>query len=76
MTERRAANLAAKVLAAMVNMHPKMISHSKLKLENIMIEDDGDVSILDWGFCPLYEKNEMRCQYNTVYFLAPEAVES
>ena len=56
--------------------HQKGLVHKKLKLESILVSDDGKVKVLDWGFCPIFEgPNRSKSIYTYVFFQAPECVE-
>ena len=63
------------IMQAVKHMHGKLICHRDLKLDNILIMDNGKPKIIDFGFaiqCELTEKLKISC--GTLAYMAPEVV--
>jgi len=59
------------LIKALKNLHSLDIYHLDLKLENILINDDSNVIIIDYGFSQLKGENDSRGQ-GTPGYTAPE----
>lgn len=56
-------------------MHGKMVCHRDLKLDNIIVMDNGKPKIIDFGFavqCETAQKLKISC--GTLAYMAPEVV--
>jgi len=55
--------------------HAKQISHRDIKLENILMNEDGDLKIIDFGFSTCIPNNvKVRMFCGTPSYMAPEIV--
>lgn len=55
--------------------HSKNFVHRDLKLENILLTDEGDVKVIDFGFTREYSKNSLLSTYcGSVAYAAPEMI--
>ena len=56
-------------------MHSYQICHRDLKLENVMVTEQGRVRLIDFGFSFQCDKNDkMVISCGTPAFMAPEVV--
>ena len=56
-------------------MHSYQICHRDLKLENVMVTEQGRVHLIDFGFSVQCDKNDkMVISCGTPAFMAPEVV--
>lgn len=51
-----ALNYASQIVLGLANAHQNQIIHSDIKPQNIMLTDDGDIKILDFGIAGLVQK--------------------
>ena len=75
MEEKQAAVVCRKILSALEYMHGKGVAHRDIKLENIMIDKDGEVKLIDFGLATAYlsdQYNNMTDTVGTLYSMAPE----
>jgi serine/threonine protein kinase len=57
-TEYRAFDIFEQIISGLFFMHRKHIIHRDIKLENILLNEDGTVVIADFGFACRYEKKK------------------
>lgn len=56
-------------------LHKKGIAHRDLKLENILIDQDGYIRIIDYGLAKIIDDNQQAMSFcGTPEYLAPEMV--
>ncbi len=68
-------NIFKQTVNAIVYLHDLRIIHRDIKLENIMISDNGNVKIVDFGFAVKCKHGEYRTTYcGTTEYLAPEII--
>lgn len=63
------------IVQAVKLMHGKMVCHRDLKLDNIIVMDNGKPKIIDFGFavqCETAQKLKISC--GTLAYMAPEVV--
>ncbi|MFO0554825.1 MAG: serine/threonine-protein kinase [Polyangiaceae bacterium] len=74
--ERLVANLdiLMHVAAAAHYAHSKGVIHRDIKPENVMIGDEGEVYLVDWGIATLVDRPRSRSLVGTPRFLAPEMI--
>jgi serine/threonine protein kinase len=70
-----AAMICKKILLAVEYMHSKGVAHRDIKLENIMLDGNGEIKLIDFGLATAYlsdEYNNMTDKVGTLYSMAPE----
>jgi len=56
-------------------MHARNVAHRDLKIENILIDDDLDLKIADFGFAVYKNVNNLNSYRGTMTYMAPEIKE-
>lgn len=75
LSEERAYKLFRQVVAGIYYCHSRCIAHRDIKLENLLMDDNGNLKIIDFGFStciPNDKKVKMFC--GTPSYMAPEIV--
>ena len=72
-------NIAARVAAAIDDVHRQNVIHLDIKPSNILIQPDGNVVLIDFGLAhhtqlPDLMDEEFRLPYGTAPYMAPEQV--
>ncbi|KAG7193323.1 serine/threonine-protein kinase KIN2 [Scheffersomyces spartinae] len=71
--EKHARKFARGIVSALDYCHKNNVVHRDLKIENIMINQKGDIKIIDFGLSNLYSpKNLLKTYCGSLYFAAPE----
>ena len=73
--EREAAQIFKDIVEGIAYCHEKNVIHRDIKLENIMIDENGTIKIIDFGFSiviPKEKKLSIFC--GTPSYMAPEIV--
>ena len=65
-SEKEAAVLVRQILEAVAYMHSKGVVHRDLKLENIMLDEKGNVKIIDLGLATKYLSDEHKVMTDRV----------
>ncbi len=68
---------AAEILIALQVLQQKSIIYRDLKPDNVMIDSNGHIKLIDFGFAKILEqKNDMRTYTNcgTIGYTAPEVI--
>lgn len=60
------------ILSAVDYMHKKKICHRDLKLENMLLDKDGNIKIVDFGFACEFSEKKLSLLCGTPGYLAPE----
>jgi len=67
----------AQIIMALGELHSKGIMHRDLKLENIMVDEDGYIKLIDYGLAKIVANDELAMSYcGTPEYLAPEMVDN
>ena len=72
--ESEAAQIMKKLFQAINHCHANNISHRDIKPENIMIGEDGEVKLIDFGLSKKSKKSSMDTVVGTPYYVAPEVL--
>lgn len=71
--ERHARKHARGIALALDYCHKNNVVHRDLKIENIMINEQGDIKLIDFGLSNLYSSKTLLKTYcGSLYFAAPE----
>lgn len=66
------------LISAVSFMHSKGIAHRDIKPENVLLSDEGDLKLADFGLAALFKKGDQLRKCNTVCgsppYIAPEIV--
>ena len=66
----------AQVLIALEHMHEKNVVYRDLKLENILLQEDGYIQLIDFGLSAVLRGDARSMSMSgTVTYLAPEVLE-
>ncbi|MCF5778490.1 bifunctional protein-serine/threonine kinase/phosphatase [Pseudomonas poae] len=68
-------SIAERLLRAVGLLHRRQILHRDIKPENLLLGDDGELRVLDFGlaYCPGLSEDPMNTLPGTPSFIAPEA---
>lgn len=67
---------AVQIISAFGHLHKCNIVYRDLKLENVMLGEDGYVSLIDFGMARYLEKGELSSSIcGTKQYMAPEMIE-
>eukprot|EP00123_Amoebidium_parasiticum_P011882 comp20963_c0_seq1/m.28050 comp20963_c0_seq1/g.28050 ORF comp20963_c0_seq1/g.28050 comp20963_c0_seq1/m.28050 type:complete len:362 (-) comp20963_c0_seq1:354-1439(-) len=74
MSELKAIAIIRAVLSALAYLHAREIVHGDIKVENVMLNANGEVKITDFGFaCTTYAKHETTM--GTKEYMSPEMLQ-
>lgn len=73
MKESQALKFFIQLLSAVSYCHENGIVHRDLKIENVLIDTNGDVKLVDFGLSNFYDPSEkLKTFCGSLYFAAPE----
>ncbi len=75
LTEKEASSLIGQISSALAYCHNKSVTHRDIKMDNILIEDNGTTKLIDFGFSILSKKDvrlNMFC--GTPSYMSPEII--
>ena len=74
--EATTAFYAAQIAHMLSFLHTKNIIYRDLKLENLMLDENGYLILIDFGSCKIIEeKTEMQCSFDgSIDYMAPEVI--
>lgn len=73
--EPEAARLLQQLLAALACCHARDVVHRDVKLENVLLDGEGDARLIDFGLCGYYASGKsLRCHCGSPSYAAPEIV--
>ncbi|KAJ6822790.1 serine/threonine-protein kinase Aurora-3 [Iris pallida] len=72
--ERRSATYVASLARALVYCHEKKVIHRDIKLENLLLDIEGQLKIVDFGWA-VQSSAKRHTMCGTIDYLAPEMVE-
>jgi serine/threonine protein kinase len=65
----------SQMIDVMANMHSKGVVHRDLKLENILVDDNMNLKVADFGFATYKKINRLSSYRGTMTYMAPEIKE-
>ncbi|CAM9445170.1 unnamed protein product, partial [Chrysoparadoxa australica] len=72
--EREAHRLLLQVLEAVKYMHELGVVHRDIKLENVLLDENQDVKLVDFGFSAYSKGRRLRVFCGTPSYMAPEII--
>lgn len=78
-SEQETRFIMAQILSALSYLHAKKIAHRDIKLENILIDQFGKVTVIDFGLCAIQDSKDTKVQLRREWcgsdnYIAPEIV--
>ena len=75
MSEEEASLIMNKLMKALNYCHSNNIMHRDIKPQNIVIGDDGEYKLVDFGFAKVQQQPREKLEtLGTPYYLAPEVI--
>ncbi|RVD92700.1 Ser Thr kinase Kin1 [Tubulinosema ratisbonensis] len=73
MSEIDCRRIFRQIISAVVYIHKNGVAHRDLKIENILVDINGNVKLIDFGLANFYDElNGLRTFCGSLYFAAPE----
>lgn len=75
--EVEACHIMEKLLSAITHSHYKAVVHRDIKPENIMIGNDDEIKLIDFGLAhqSRFKTSKINTIVGTPYYMAPEVLE-
>jgi len=73
-SEKEASKFFTQIIAGVKYLHNTGIYHRDLKLENIMLDDQLNVKIVDFGLSAFDEGKALKRQCGSIHYIAPEVL--
>ena len=73
-SEKKARQFTAEILTAVHSLHKHNILHRDIKLENILVGDDGHIYVSGFGLCQPHFGGIERAMTGTPSYMAPEII--
>eukprot|EP01119_Soliformovum_irregulare_P004419 TRINITY_DN15412_c0_g1_i1.p1 TRINITY_DN15412_c0_g1~~TRINITY_DN15412_c0_g1_i1.p1 ORF type:complete len:257 (+),score=52.76 TRINITY_DN15412_c0_g1_i1:219-989(+) len=72
LTEVMAREIFKQLMDAVLHMHSKGVAHRDLKLDNVMVDSEGNVRVIDFGFCKTGGASHCTDRVGSIEYTAPE----
>jgi len=73
LTEEEARVIFLQIFEALNYAHNQSIIHRDIKLENILLDENNDIIIGDWGFADFWSiGKKIKCAWGSLFYAAPE----
>jgi len=73
LTEEEAREIFIQLIEALEYTHNKNIIHRDIKLENILLSENNEVIVGDWGFAGYWSNDKkIKCNWGSIFYAAPE----
>jgi len=73
LTEEKAREIFLQIIDALDYTHNKNIIHRDIKLENILLSENNEVILGDWGFAGYWSNDKkIKCNWGSINYAAPE----
>jgi MAP/microtubule affinity-regulating kinase len=75
LTERQAKPIFRQIIYGLAHIHSRNVLHRDIKLDNILLDQDGGVKICDFGVSKVIDKHKViNDQCGTPAYIAPEVI--
>ena len=61
-----------KLIKTIMYLHNQRVAHGDIKLENVMIDSEGNLKLIDFGFSAIHHKKANKMYCGTVHYMSPE----
>jgi len=75
LTEEEARKIFIQILDSLEYTHNKNIIHRDIKLENILLNENNEIILGDWGFAGYWSNDKkIKCKWGSIFYSAPEII--
>jgi len=68
--------ITRQLVSGLAYLHAKQVTHRDVKLENIIVNQKGQLKLIDFGFCCAFKEDTLLTVYcGTPSYMAPEIVQ-